>query len=1158
MTSTAAPVSPALDLHTFLQALPGQHVILTPELVVLEATDDYLAATHSTREHLIGKNLFEAFPANPAAPSANAIDPIQQSLDYVLLHKQPHTLQKPLRHDVLGPDGTYEEKYWCLKSKPVLDAQKEVSYIIHTVEDVTESQLHKREQEITKGSMDAMVAASGGVSWDYDIKTGRLFWSKNFEQIFGYPVTAEGELPAQWDARVHPEEYQSLRASLNKTVAKQEKAWTGKYRFLKADGTYTHVVDHGYILYNEEGAPYRMLGTLLDIEEQQKTERLAKENLERFELMAKATNDVIWDWNLENDYVWWNEGFKVTFGYKEEDIEHDVNSWYSRIHPEDATRVVDSIHHVIDSATGTNWQDEYRFRKADGTYADIFDRGIIARDKTGKPVRMIGAMLDITEKNEYAAQLKASEEHVRTLLESIPEIAWVGHADGYVYYYNKAWYSYTGTTSPEQSWEGVVHPDDLAYTTRIWTQSIASGKEYVNEARLKRAADGQYRWFSIRATPVYNENGTILAWIGVNTDIQEQKNIQQKLKERDEYVQRMLAQSPVQFAVLKGSSWLIDFATPQFKQLLGHRDMVGKPFKSVLPELKSQGYFEIIENVYATGKTYFGNESSAFLDRTGNGQLELGYFNFVYQPLFDDQQLVEGIMILIVEVTEQVLIRQEAEQLAQDLKVSHERTLNLLEALPHMTFTTKPNGDVDYYSPKWYEGYLGTNFENLKGWGWQDFMHPDDMERTITNWLKSLETGQEFEMENRWKSKEDGQYRWFLIKGVPVRDAEGTITQWVGTHTYMEDHKQMLLALEESTKNFRFLADSMPQLVWTTDALGFHDYFNQQWVDYTGYNVEDSKGTQMWNNLLHPDDQARAEARWHLSLTTGEPYEIEYRFKRASDGEWRWFLGRALPQRNAEGQIIKWFGTCTDIEDQKRNESLMEQTNQELRNINEDLDSFVYTASHDLKLPIINMARIFEELTKSATFQDPDANLLINMFNKSLTQIQGTIHDLAEIVKVQKNIDSHQEEVALEEMVEEVKLSIQDLLHRNSASIITHFEEAPSLLFSRVNLKSILYNLVSNAVKYRSSTRTPEVTITSAREDGFLVLTVQDNGMGMDLEKHGAKLFQMFKRFHNHVDGSGLGLYIVNRILQKNGGRIEVQSQVNTGTTFTIYFKENL
>ncbi|WP_026461305.1 PAS domain-containing protein [Adhaeribacter aquaticus] len=122
-----------------------------------------------------------------------------------------------------------------------------------------------------------------------------------------------------------------------------------------------------------------------------------------------------------------------------------------------------------------------------------------------------------------------------------------------------------------------------------------------------------------------------------------------------------------------------------------------------------------------------------------------------------------------------------------------------------------------------------------------------------------------------------------------------------------------LTAYKQSEEKYRFVTDAMPQLVWTTDEKGYHDFFNQQWVDFTGYTVADSLGTEMWNNLLHPDDQDRAAQVWQHSLATGEPYEIEYRFKRVSDGMWRWFLARALPMRDDLGRIYRWFGTCTDI-----------------------------------------------------------------------------------------------------------------------------------------------------------------------------------------------------------------------------------------------------
>lgn len=141
----------------------------------------------------------------------------------------------------------------------------------------------------------------------------------------------------------------------------------------------------------------------------------------------------------------------------------------------------------------------------------------------------------------------------------------------------------------------------------------------------------------------------------------------------------------------------------------------------------------------------------------------------------------------------------------------------------------------------------------------------------------------------------------------------------------------------QAEEQFRLFADFIPQLVWFTDPSGFHTYFNQRWTDFTGYTLADSVGPDMWNNLLHPDDQQRARQVWGRSLSTGEFYEIEYRFK-SKDGSYRWFLGQAQPQLNEDGSIKQWFGTCTDIHEQKQTELALRTREQELESAYSDLE----------------------------------------------------------------------------------------------------------------------------------------------------------------------------------------------------------------------------
>ena len=145
---------------------------------------------------------------------------------------------------------------------------------------------------------------------------------------------------------------------------------------------------------------------------------------------------------------------------------------------------------------------------------------------------------------------------------------------------------------------------------------------------------------------------------------------------------------------------------------------------------------------------------------------------------------------------------------------------------------------------------------------------------------------------------------------------------------------------------FQFLADFIPQLVWITDPAGFHTYFNQRWTDYTGYALADSLGPDMWNNLLHPADQARARRVWGHSLATGEDYEIEYRFK-SKEGDYRWFLGQALPRHDAAGRLVAWFGTCTDIHDQKLAAEALEEREAEFKTLADNMAQLAWMARPD-------------------------------------------------------------------------------------------------------------------------------------------------------------------------------------------------------------------
>jgi len=362
--------------------------------------------------------------------------------------------------------------------------------------------------------------------------------------------------------------------------------------------------------------------------------------------------------------------------------------------------------------------------------------------------------------------------------------------------------------------------------------------------------------------------------------------------------------------------------------------------------------------------------------------------------------------------------------------------------------------------------------------------------------------------------------------------------------------------LKRNTQEFKFVTNFMPQMVWSNHPNGQHDFFNNRWYEYTGLSEKESVQTGIIS-AIHPEDQEYFRQNWENSLQTAEIFDAEYRLYK-HDHSFRWFLLRAMPLKDKEGIIIKWFGTCTDIHEQKlireQFESAQEelkQKNQELRRRNTDLDNFVYTASHDLKAPINNIEGLVNGLIEECS--EPSQHILLNLINQSVTRFKNTIGDLTEITRVTGKPEAP-EIIELSPIAAEILESLEDYIKQTGAVITLNFE-INSLIFSRKNIRSVLFNLISNAIKYRSSERTPLIKISSFMDSNQLVIEVTDNGLGME-ERDIPKMFGMFKRLHNHVEGTGVGMYIVKRVIENAGGSIKVFSQINKGTTFKIYFPE--
>jgi PAS domain S-box-containing protein len=296
------------------------------------------------------------------------------------------------------------------------------------------------------------------------------------------------------------------------------------FRHQLKDGTINHVKIISYpVTYNDIDARLVMVQDVTDTEL----------HIQRFSLISKATHDAVWDWNLENDTIWWNSTFLDMFGYKAEDIEQTIDSWTKRIHPDDHDRVVNSIQLVI-SKGEENWTDKYRFLRADGTYAYILDRGYTLFSD-GKAVRMLGSMMDISQQITLQQSNLETQSLLHTITSASPTALWMSNEAGNVTYVNQKWIDWSNSDfddSLSKGWQKIIHPDDRDRVAAIFNKAHESRTEYQTDYRIV-FKDGSVRWLTALGLPRYAADGSYSGFVGSCTDITRQKHLE---LQKDEFI----------------------------------------------------------------------------------------------------------------------------------------------------------------------------------------------------------------------------------------------------------------------------------------------------------------------------------------------------------------------------------------------------------------------------------------------------------------------------------------------------------------------------------------------------------------------------------------------------------------------------------------------
>lgn len=384
------------------------------------------------------------------------------------------------------------------------------------------------------------------------------------------------------------------------------------------------------------------------------------------------------------------------------------------------------------------------------------------------------------------------------------------------------------------------------------------------------------------------------------------------------------------------------------------------------------------------------------------------------------------------------------------------------------------------------------------------------------------------------------------------------------------------IRLRESESLFHQLADAMPQIVWMADAKGVVDYHNKKWFDQTGLTEEEANAIGLWKAILHPDDALLAAQNWNRCVRTGEPFQMEYRYKDLKSGGYRWHLGRALPVRNERHEILRWFGTCTDIQDQKLAEIALQEAKEQLAQNSAQLEKLVaertveleetvrssealnYSIAHDLRSPLRAMMGFSDTLLDE---YGPELDAEGREYAQRIAAAAKRMDNLISALLSYGRLNYEELPfgfINTGEMLENLLYELEKGIKAAHARIILT-KPFPKVWASVPTLKKIFCELIENALKFRSPERPLQIEIWAEEKESRNIIWIRDNGIGIPPQHH-ERVFRVLESLHarNQYPGTGIGLAIARRAIERMGGKIGLKPDSEKGSCFWIEFPKAL
>ena len=835
----------------------------------------------------------------------------------------------------------------------------------------------------------------------------------------------------------------------------------------------------------------------------------------------------LWIWNLADDTVTWTSGCFEIFGIVDEGQALTADCFFGHVHPDDVERVNALVAQCLQRRS--TFDAELRIVRGDGQVRWISDQGQLVLDPAGEPVRMLGAMRDITEdrraadaQREHAERLQAlweAEERLGLAVETTDTGLWTWDMATGAVTWTAQCYRIHGLAPGEFDGSGrhffqLVHPDDRQRVESAVGAAVREHRLYECEFRILRPG-GEVAWVVNRARARYGEDGTPLSVLGTIQDISERKASEQRLQ--------------VALEASRTGTFRWDIRTDALWWDVALDRLFGLPPGEAVRSLE-----RFVSMVHPDDRAEVIERCARCRDHAEDFEMEFrvvhpdGSVRWLYdrgRTFTDPQGRARYMTGACVDTTE----RKVARDALRHSEAFYRRTL---ESVPGMTFSTSEAGECDYLSAQW-RSYTGVQVREHFGRAWIEALHPDDRDRAGAAWDRAIRTRTPYEVDYRMR-RHDGVYRWLKARGRIIPGMEGLPGRWIGTVVDVNDLQEAQAALQARERELRTVTDNSPDLIARFDRSLRHVFISAAIERITGRPVAEFLGRT--NRELGMPEALRE--RWDAALDKvfreRRPIGLQFEFDR--DGERSHFSSRLVPEFGDNGEVEHVLAVTRDVSDAWH-------AQEALRRADRQKDDFLATLAHELRNPLAPLRTGLGVLQRGTG--DGEAQRVRDIMERQLDHMVRLVDELLDIARIsQGKVVLRREVLPLRAVLEHALDGSRPLIEAQAHQLVWDGVDPGLHVHGDVTrLSQVVGNLLNNAAKY-----TPpggRITLRAAAEGSELCISVEDTGVGIPRDLLD-RVFERFVQAAQHLEraqgGLGIGLSVVRSLVEMHGGRVLAES----------------